>query len=503
MLDAVLKARDLGLYTAITDCGAGGLSSALGEMGDKLGVRVDLDKVPLKYQGLSYTEIWISESQERMTMSVPKRSLKRLLEVFASENVEATVVGEFTGDKRLRLFYKGNKVCDLDMEFLHKGLPKTEKKAVYSAPKHAEPRLRPKKDLTPVLVRLLGHYDICSKEWVVRQYDHEVQGGTVLKPLVGRDDDGPSDAAIVKPSLDSRRAVVVSNGINFRFGLIDPYWMAASCIDEALRQVIASGGSLSRVALLDNFCWGNPDKPDRLGGLVRCAYGCYDIAKAFGVPFISGKDSMYNEYKVKGKSIAIPGTLLISAIGVMEDASNAVSMYAKQGGDLIYVVGTTYDELGGSHYYDLFEAVGRKVPLVRAHAAKAAFDALSRASAKGLVRAMHDCSDGGLGVACAEMAFAGGLGMECFLSEVPYEPSRPDARRDDFILFSESNSRLVVEVAKEHRVAFERQLAGIPFGVIGCVRGDRELRVHGLDGKICIGAKVEELKRTWKESLRW
>ncbi len=507
MLEALLQARDRGLYTAITDCGAGGLSSAVGEMAQELGCRVDLEKAPLKYKGLSYAEIWISESQERMVISVKKEKLAELIEVFNGEDVEAAVIGEFTESKKLQLYYHGHLVCDLDMEFLHDGLPKTSKKAVYIPLKHPSPRIPLKKNLAPFLMKLLSHYDICSKEWIVRQYDHEVQGGTVLKPLTGILNDGPSDAAIVKPVLGSNRGVVVSNGINFRYGFIDPYWMAGACIDEALRQIIAVGGSLEEVAILDNFCWGNPDKPDRLGGLVRAAYGCYDIARGFGTPFISGKDSLYNEYAVHGKSLAIPGTLLISAIGIMKDINTAVSMYAKNPGGLVYIVGQTNEELGGSHYYDLFGAIGNNVPKVDARKAKLTFEALSRASAKGLISAMHDCSDGGLGVAAAEMAFSGGLGMELFLAEVPYSPlgasPAAKARRDDFVLFSESNSRLIVEISKENQKEFEDILKGIPLGLIGCVTAGKEFKVFGLDGKICLRAGIDELKESWQKPLRW
>jgi phosphoribosylformylglycinamidine synthase len=500
MVDTILQARDKNLYNAITDCGGGGLSSAVGEMGKDLGVKVNLEKVPLKYTGLDYTEIWISESQERMILSVPKENIDELKEMFEKENVETTVIGEFTDTKRLQLYYKDNLVCDLDMKFLHEGLPKIEKKAVFIQPRHKEPKFSSSKDLTKYLLKILSQYDICSKEWVIRQYDHEVQGGSVLKPLAGIVNDGPSDASVARPVLESRRGVVVSNGINFRYGLIDPYWMAASCIDEALRQIIAVGGSLKEVAILDNFCWGNPNKPDRLGSLVRAAYGCYDIAKGFGVPFISGKDSLNNEYAVNKKSIAIPGTLLISAIAVMDNIDRAISMYIKQSGDLIYVVGETLDELGGSHYYDLFGFIGNNVPKVSARKAKLIFDALSKASSGGLIKAMHDCSEGGIGVAAAEMAFSGGLGMDLFLSEIPFK--MPNAR-NDFALFSESNSRFVVEVEKKNQKKFEAILKGIPFGLIGCVNKEKKFNVYGLDGKICIKSGVDELREAWQEPLRW
>ena len=500
ILDTILQARDRGLYTAITDCGAGGLSSAVGEMGADLGVNVYLEKAPLKYSGLSYTEIWISESQERMVLSVPKENIKELLEVFRKENVEAAVIGEFTDTKRLKLYYKDTLVCDLDMQFLHNGLPKQEKKAVFIQARNKEPKSACPKDLSKHLMKLLAQGDICSKEWVIRQYDHEVQGSSVLKPLVGLVNDGPSDAAVVKPLLDSEKGVIVSNGINFRYGLIDPYWMAASCIDEALRQIIAVGGSLERTALLDNFCWGNPDKPDRLGGLVRAALGCYDIARAFGAPFISGKDSLNNEYTIKGKSIAIPGTLLISAISVIEDAGKVISMYAKHPDDLIYLIGETDDELGGSHYYGTLGFLGNKVPRVNPKKAKITFQALSKASSLGLIKAMHDCSEGGMAVALAEMAFSGGLGMEVFLSEVPYKPKQA---RNDFILFSESNSRFIVEIERKRQKEFEKVLRGAALGLIGCVSKEKEFKVYGADGKTCIKAQISRLKEAWQRPLRW
>ncbi len=501
MVDTILQARDLNLYSAITDCGAGGLSSAVGEMGEELGAEVYLDKVPLKYSGLSYMEIWISESQERMVLAVPKDNRQALISLFKKEDVEATVIGEFAATGKLRLYYKDSLVCDLDMDFLHGGPPRTERKAVFIQPRLKEPRIKEKKDLTADLLKLLTHYDICSKEWVIRQYDHEVQGGSIIKPLAGIVNDGPSDASIIRPLLDSPKGLVVSCGINFRFGFIDPYWMAASCIDEAIRQVIAVGGSPEQIAILDNFCWGNPDKPDRLGSLVRAALGCYDTAKAMGAPFISGKDSLYNEYSVHGKSMAIPGTLLISAISVMKDISKAVSMYAKEQGDLIYIVGATRNELGASHYYDLYGAVGNNVPRLYPRQALATYKALSNASSKGLIRAMHDCSEGGLGVACAEMAFSGGLGMDLFLSQVPYKDSVRAA--NTAILFSESNSRLIVEVDRNKQKAFEKELKGIDFGLIGCLNKHGGFTVFGLDGKACVREEIATLKKNWKEPLSW
>ena len=500
LIDVLLKARDLGLYRRITDCGGGGLSSAVGEMAASTGVRVELDKVTLKYAGLSYTEIWISESQERMLLAVPPEHIDRLRELFAGEGVDATVIGEFTADRRLRLFYHGSPVADLSMEFLHKGRPQVERKATWKQPHHPEPDFAPPPDLNQPLLQILGSWNVCSKEWVIRQYDHEVQGGSVLKPLVGKDNDGPGDAAIIRPLLDSERGVIVSCGINPGYGKIDPYWMAASAIDEALRQIIAVGGSLKKVALLDNFCWGNTSRPDVLGALVRASRACYDMATIYGTPFISGKDSLNNEFESDGRTISIPHTLLISAVGIMEDVKRAISMDFKKSGDLVYIAGTTRNELGGSEYFKTRGFTGNNVPRVNPRAAKRLMDCLSRATERGLVRACHDCSDGGLGVALAEMSFAGGLGATIHLKSVPLgEP----IDRDDFILFSESNSRFLVEVAPENKDKFEQVMKETSFAAIGRVTGGKTVKVYGLNGKKVVSATLEKLKEAWQRPLRW
>ncbi len=500
LIDVLLQARDRHLYRRITDCGGGGLSSAVGEMAAETGVRVYLDKVPLKYAGLSYSEIWISESQERMVLAVPPDCIDELLNLSTSEDVEATVIGEFTSDQRLKLFYQGNLVGDLSLQFLHQGRPQLKAEAVWEPPHHPEPDFGPPSDLSDALLAILSSFNVCSKEWVIRQYDHEVQGGSVLKPLVGKDNDGPGDAAIIKPVLGSEMGVIVANGINPKYGDIDPYWMAASAIDEALRQVIAVGGNMKRVALLDNFSWGNTSRPDMLGALVRAAQACYDMAIVFKTPFISGKDSLNNEFEHEDQTISIPHTLLISAVSVMEDVSCAVSMDFKRAGDLIYIVGTTQNELGGSEYFRSRGFVGNSVPRVNPHRAKELMDSLSTATERGLVRACHDCSEGGIGVAVAEMAFAGGLGARVYLGSVPLgEP----IDRDDFILFSESNSRFLAEVAPENQAEFEKIMAGISLASIGQVTGSEMLEIYGLEGRQVLAASLGELKEAWQKPIRW
>jgi phosphoribosylformylglycinamidine synthase len=386
------------------------------------------------------------------------------------------------------------------MEFLHDGLPQLEREAVWEPPRHAEPDFPQPSDLHEDLLHILSAWNVCSKEWVIRQYDHEVQGSSVLKPLVGRGNDGPGDAAIIRPVLGSDMGVIISSGINPKYGDIDPYWMAASAIDEALRQIVAVGGNLRKVALLDNFCWGNPDKPDRLGGLVRAAQGCYDTAIVYETPFISGKDSLYNEYETENDSICIPPTLLISAVSVMPNVNRAISMDCKQEGDLIYIVGATASELGGSRYYSIHGYIGNNVPKVNPEKGKRLMNALSAAAEEGLVKACHDCSEGGIAVAAAEMAFAGGLGMGISLRQVPL---REPIGRDDFVLFSESNTRFLVEVAPEHRTRFEKMLTGVDFAAIGRVTDRQSLDVDGLSGRRVLSASLAELKEAWQKPLRW
>ncbi len=370
MLDVLLQARDRGLYHAITDCGAGGFSSAIGEMAEGLGATVQLDQAPLKYAGLSYTEIWISEAQERMVLAVAQDQWPKLQKLCAEEDVEATVLGRFEATGRLRLRYQGQQVADLDMHFLHNGRPTVVRQARYShSPRLAggvsPPASRGLCDpinVNDILLTILGSPNVCSKEWIIRQYDHEVQGGSVIKPLVGIREDGPGDAAVVMPVLGEWTGLAIGCGLNPRYGDLDPYAMAASAIDEAVRNVVAVGADPSRIALLDNFCWGNTDRPEVLGSLVRAAEACRDVALAYNMPFISGKDSLNNEYHAGGKNIVIPPTLLISALGRVPDVRRCVTMDLKESGNLLFLVGATKDEMGGSHFHLVRGLEGGTVP---------------------------------------------------------------------------------------------------------------------------------------------
>jgi phosphoribosylformylglycinamidine synthase len=501
LLDVLLQARDEGLYNAVTDCGAGGFSSAVGEMGEALGAAVELEKAPLKYAGLSYTEIWISESQERMILAVPPNKWERLQALCSGEDVEATAIGRFEQTGRLRLSYEGNSVADLDMHFLHHGRPPVVRRAEWRSQspltavrglKGPQPR-----DHTETLLKILASPNVCSKEWIIRQYDHEVQGGSAIKPLVGVHEDGPGDASVVAPVLGSWTGLAVGCGINPRYGDLDPHAMAAAAVDEAVRNVVAVGADPSRITLLDNFCWGNTDRPEVLGSLVRAAEACRDVALAYNLPFISGKDSLKNEYHAGGRNIVIPPTLLISALGLVSDVRRCVTMDLKEAGNILYLLGATKDELGGSHYNLVHGLDGGAAPRVDLEAAPRSFRKLHEAITRGLVRACHDLSEGGLAVAIAEMAFAGGVGAD--LTGWATAGSLPDAT----LLFSESQTRFVVEVTSANATAFEACLGAAPLTRLGQTCKEARLRIGGANGEWVVWAALKDLKAAWQGAMRF
>ncbi len=502
MLDTIIQARDQGLYDAITDCGAGGLSSAVGEMGSELGAEVHLDRVPLKYAGLSYCEIWISEAQERMVLSVPQGNVERIMAIFKSEGVEAVVIGHFgTPDKRLRLLYRGQTVGDLDTHFLNEGLPRPTKEAVWSNPPRRSPKLRDRTDWNKTLLKILASPNVASKEWIIRQYDHEVQGGSVVKPLLGVGQDGPSDGAVIRPVLGSRKGLAITCGMNPLLGDLDPYQSALHAIDEALRNCVAVGGDLERTAILDNFCWGNCNKPDRMGALVQSAKACHDGALAYGTPFVSGKDSLNNEFQTdSGQTIAIPPTLLISAISVLADVGKCVTSDAKAAGDALFVLGATTSHLGGSHLLLVKERkTGNDVPPVDPARSRQTMLALQKAIEQGLVRAVHDLSEGGLAVAAAEMAFCGGLGVQIDLHKVPLgQEDVPVHAR----LFAENAGRFLVEVTPENVAGFEALVAAVPHGQVGMVTDSGQVVITSGPDKV-INVSIAKAKKAWQGTFRW
>lgn len=509
VLEVVVRARDEDLYSAITDCGAGGLSSAVGEMGEVLGATVQLERVPVKYPGLRPWEIWLSEAQERMVLAVPPEKWSRLQAICDGQDVEAVAIGTFGGSGRLVLHYGEKLVCDVSMDFLHNGMPRRHMQAVWIPPLpvsadsncgHSNPRAT--NDVSRCLLALLAMPSIRSKEEVIRRYDHEVQGGTAVKPLVGIDNHGPADAAVIVPrEVQSIRsastAVAVGNGICPTYGEIDPYFMAWAAVDEALRNVVAVGADPDRVSVLDNFCWGNTSLPDRLGALVRCAQGCFDAAVAYNVPFISGKDSLNNEYVGDdGQRHSIPGTLLISAVGIVPDVTRTVTMDLKEAGNLLYVVGETRAEMAGSHFNLLYGLSHGELPQPVPDAILT-LRVLHQAMRKGLLAACHDCSEGGIAVAIAEMCIAGKLGAEFHMRDLLRK--LPEAETNVVeILFSESLSRFVVEVKPEHAAAFEALFAGMPLVSIGTVRNSGALDIAGLYDEQIAYFPVPVLEKAWR-----
>ena len=498
IIELIEVARDRGLYTAITDCGAGGFSSAIGEMGEKLGVDVELTRAPLKYPGLAPWEIWISEAQERMVLGVPPANLAELAELAQLWDVELSVLGTFTGEGTLVVRFGGVVVAELPMSFLHDGLPRLRMQAEYREPPArsltsiASEPLFPGMDINDVLLAMLGHPSVASKERIVRSYDHEVRGGTLVRPFIGPAMDGPADAAVLKPlgTWHHGRAFVLSNGVNPLIGRRDPYAMSVSAVDEAVRNAVAVGADPDRIAILDNFCWGNPTYPDRLGALVRACQGCYDAALAYRTPFISGKDSLYNEFNGQ----PIPGTLLISAIGIVPDMTACVTSALKQASSRIYLLGETRSELGGALLGELLGETGGEPPSMPANPLSR-YRALHRAMLDRRVLACHDLSEGGLAVALAEMCIAGRLGATVALDSLT-DPAMPGANVVS-LLFGESNGRLLVEVAEADAAAFETYLDGETWTAIGHVTAVPSLAIT-VGGAHVADLHVDQLVKAWK-----
>ncbi len=493
VLDAILEARDQPdgpLYTSITDCGAGGFSSAVGEMGEQLGAEVDLEKAPLKYAGLTASEIWISEAQERMVLAVPQNKLADLQSICDAHEVEMCDLGHFGNENReLVLRHHGTEVGRLSMHLLHEGVPQLTREASWSEPTIATVGSRTA-DVADLLLKLLAHPNICSRQRIIEQYDHEVQGRSVIRPLVGVHGNGPGDAAVIKPVSGSNRGLGIGNGLATGWES-DPYLMVLAAIDECIRNLVCVGTDPACVAILDNFCWPGCDDPESLGLLVRAAEGCYDGAKAYRTPFISGKDSLNNQFTDEdGRTIRIPPTLLISGMGIIDDVENCITMDAKSSGNLLVCVGETTESMGGSHavmvYPDL--AVDRSLPrtdLVKGpHRARL----VSEAIGKGLVRSAHDCSEGGLLVASVEMAMAGGLGLR--IDETMVADQDPITA-----CFSETPSRYLLEVEPDSLDELDGLLQGHPCRVIGTFTSDARLVIGELE------LEMGNLSEAWSNGL--
>jgi len=497
LVDVLMLARDSGLYNSITDCGAGGLSSAVGEMASECGGDVQLKKVLLKYPGLAPWEIWLSEAQERMVIAVPKKNLEALSALCIQYEVEMTDIGNFTGSGRMRVFHGATLVLDLDNEFLHHGIPQRHYSARINKPRFETGQTisiddQTNSDFQNTLLKLLSHPNIASKERTIRDYDHEVQGGTVVKPLCGLHHDGPSDGSVIKPLASmTNHAFVLSNGLNPEYGKIDPYQMTWLTIDEAFRNAVACGADPSRIAILDNFCWGDPTRPEIMGDLVQSAQACLGAAVHYEAPFISGKDSFNNEYLGSdGKLHAIPPTLLISALGVMPDWQQSLTMDFKHDGSLIYLIGDFAPAFGGSHFNLVHptQAIDEGLP-VCSKANPRFYLAFYKAVQEKLVAACHDLSEGGLAVAAAEMCMAGRLGALLHLrnNEVPIRA-----------LFGETSGCFLVEVTAESQFEFEDLMSNYAIRLIGKVENHQNLQINHAKYPI-LNVPIADMLSAWKD----
>ncbi|MCM8784805.1 MAG: phosphoribosylformylglycinamidine synthase subunit PurL [Candidatus Omnitrophica bacterium] len=489
--DVLLVARDLNLYNSITDCGAGGFSSAIGEMGKDIGAVVYLEKVPLKYEGLLPWEIFLSESQERMVLAVPEKKVEKLINFFASEDVEATVIGKFVKTGKLTVYYKNKLVCDIDIHFLHKGIPKKNLRGFFER-KREKPVNFKSKNIKEDILKVLSSPIISSKEEVIRQYDHEVGGRTILKPFVGYESRGVSDGVVLKPFYETYEGLIISCGINPFYGEIDPYYMAGCCIEECIRNIVSCGGNPEKIAILDNFCWGNISDERELGNLIRCVKGCKDYALKYRIPFISGKDSLNNYFKRKdGKIISIPGTLLISGIGIIEDVRKICSTDFKKEGNIIFVLGKTFNELGSSQFYRVNRIKGGIVPKPRPEKTLSLMKKIHIGIKNQLIKSCHDCSDGGLITTICEMMIGGNLGCKIDFSNVLTEE-----KEIEIVLFSESCGRFVVEIEKEKLNEFEKLFKNEELSQIGEVIEEKELIGFWANKKL-FKIPLELIYRSW------
>ncbi len=501
--DAIVKeARDQLLYHSITDNGAGGLSCSVAEMAkESNGCIVYLDKVPVKYVGLEPWEIWISESQERMTLAVPKENWDKFNDLMQRRGVEATVIGEFTNTGRCVVSYNKKNIMDLDLEFLHNGLPKRQLTSSAAVEKKEEPKIAQPKNLTQTLIQMMGRLNIASYSFITQQYDHIVQGGLVLPPLQGRGRVN-AETSVFRPVLTSKKGVILSQGMYPSYSEIDSYAMAAASLDTAVRNVIAAGANPDYIAILDNFCWCSPLEGDRLYQLKQAAKACYDYAIEYGTPFISGKDSMYNDFNGFDKNgkpikISVPPTLLISSIGVVEDITKVVSLDLKNPEDLVYILGETYDELGGSEYYSSFGKDGNSVPKTDSVKNKNLYKTLFNAVQNELIASSISITRGGLGVAVIKAAIGGMLGIEISLSKISGMVSR-----DDFALFSESQGRILITVTPENQKKVEQIFKGISFAKIGKVTKNPLIEIKGLKENIIIKEKLDNFVKSYNETFK-
>lgn len=501
--DAIVKeARDLHLYNSITDNGAGGISCSVAEMAkESNGCLVNLEKVPLKYPGLEPWKIWVSESQERMTLSVPKNKWKKFSELMNSRDVEATVIGEFNNSQQCVVKYHNKTIMDIDMKFLHDGLPIRPMKTVSIKNVFKEPVIVQQKNLNNTILSMIKRLNITGFEFISKQYDHEVQANSVIKPLQGKGKIN-GETSVIKPIFNSKHAVAISQGLYPSYSEIDCYQMAGSSIDTAVRNLVSAGVDINKIHLLDNFCWCSSNDPQRLYQLKEAAKACYDFAKIYETPYISGKDSMFNDFKGYDEKsnpikISVPPTLLISSIGLMEDVLKTISIDLKYSGDLVYILGETKEELGGSEYFALNKSIGNSIPKVNGQKNKKLYLDFFKASQKQLISSAISITRGGLGTALVKTALAGKLGIEVSLNKLPGA-----VFRNDFALFSESQGRILVTINPKNKKVFEKVIKGNQFKQIGVVTDNQEIIIKGLDNKTIVNLDLKNIEKNYKSTFK-
>lgn len=505
VIDAILELRRQGLIRTLTDCGAGGFSSAIGEMGARVGARVYLEKVPLKYTGLTPWEIFLSESQERMILAIAKKNIKKALAICKLYNAEATIIGEFDGKNRLLVTYKKTLVCNLAMKFLHGGLP--QRKMTGTTTKKLVREKLPAKniDIAKAWLKVMSHGNVCSKEPIIRMYDHTVQGTSVLQPLGGAKLDGPNDGAIIRPILGKPYGLVITHGLNPALNIIDPYQGSIWAILEAVSNYVAIGGDIKDAALIDNFIWPFPDE-ESLADLDKSVDACIDAAKALGMPFVSGKDSLSSTYRYpNGKILKIPPVLLISTFGKIPDVVKTASSDFKKVDSTIVLVGKPdVKNLGGTTYFDITSSTSPNISSPDLKSSAKVLSSITSAIRNGEVLSVHDISEGGLAAALAEMCFGGDCGAKIDLSIIITKrlshPERSEgSTRPDFILFNETPATFLVEV--ENQKVAKKLFAKVPHLILGQTTQNKFIRVHQNSQKIC-EISVPELKTSWQKPMK-
>ena len=492
--DFVIEARKKGLIVFVTDCGAGGFSSAAGEMLSEVGGNLYLERAPLKEPGMTSWEIFLSESQERMVLAVKEESMPQLIELAQIYETELTEIGDSDESGILKVWHNGDLVCELDNSRLHDA-PVRHLSSGYQVPSAIEHDWS-SDSLSDDLLSVLGDFAVGSREPIIREYDHEVQGNTLLKPLAGAEGDAPQDASVVRID-DSKKLMAMGLALLPEWGKTDPLAMGKGTVDECVRSLVVSGSNPDKIALLDNFCVGNPDNPEELGMLVETCKGMAEAAEAYGAPFVSGKDSFYNYFETDDGAVSIPTTCLISGMGVIEDEANVTGSSVRRTDSLIAVIGTTDSAMGGSVYARIKDLTGDKVPDTDFEAALNSYRAYHLAVSEGLILAAHDVSEGGLAVSAAEMAFSMVAGMEIDLDSLPVSGNVNDAQR----LFAESSSRILIECEPESIDRIQEIFSESAFAVIGRTESSHKSLRFKSGGANILDNEIESLKETWKNVL--